>query len=155
MPQTYQQQPQQSAATAREYIFTITEPQMPESQDMHPAQQTQVVSRGQQQPRGPQNSYLVVDEQQPRTSRQQRTVHQSPSRCFNQHSVASVKGEESSHNISGLSSLFGKIQSVMNYQQMDTPQLFTPSDQHQHTASPPTTQQQDLPQQPAQPPAVI
>ena len=30
----------------------------------------------------------------------------------------------------------------MSYQQMDTPQPFTPSDLHQQAASPPSTQQQ-------------
>ena len=35
--------------------------------------------------------------------------------------------EESLHNTSGLSSLFAAIPSVLQYQQMDTPQPFSPS----------------------------
>ena len=44
--QTYQQQ---SAASAREYISTIPEIQMPASQTIQPAHQTLVMPRGQQQ----------------------------------------------------------------------------------------------------------
>ena len=39
---------------------------------------------------------------------------------------------------------FWEYQSVMSYLQMDKPQLLTPNDPHQHIASPPTTQQQEL-----------
>ena len=67
----------------------------------------------------------------------------SPSKSFKQPSVASFKGDKSSHNISGLSSLFGNIQPVMSYQLREIPQPFTPSDLHEHATSPPTTQQQE------------
>ena len=104
MPLSYQQQqPQQRAASGREYILTILETEMPASQAIQPAQQSQVVPRGQQQPRGPQTSYLVVDEQQPSTSRQLNFTI-SLTKAFNLPSVASVTGE-SAHNISGLSSI--------------------------------------------------
>ena len=63
-------------------------------------------------------SYIVVDDQQPRTSRQL---------LFNPHSVAPPQQEESQHNTSGSSSLFAVIPSVLTYQQMDTPQPFSPS----------------------------
>ena len=69
-----------------------------------PAQQRQVVPRGQQQLRGPQTSYLVVDKQQVGTPRQLHFTI-SPSKHFNPMSVASVIGEESLRNISGLSGL--------------------------------------------------
>ena len=62
-------------------------------------------------------SYVVVDDQQPGTSRQM---------IFNPPSVAPSQQEESQHNTSGLSSLFGAIPSVLQYQQMDT-QPFSPS----------------------------
>ena len=51
----------------------------------------------------------------------------SPAKAFNPPSVTTVTGRESTHNISGLSSLFGNILSVMSYQQMDTPLLQPPS----------------------------
>ena len=63
-------------------------------------------------------SYVVVDDQQPRTFRQI---------IFNPPSVAASQQEESQHNTSGLPSLFGAIPSVLQYQQMDTPQPFSPS----------------------------
>ena len=47
---------------------------------------------------------------------------------FNPPSVASATYEESQHNISGLSSFFGNILSVLSCQQIDTPQLFLPAD---------------------------
>ena len=85
-----------------------------------------------QQPSGPSSSstqptsYVVVDDQQPGTSRQ--TI-------FNPPSVAPSQQEESQHNTSGLSSLFAAIPSVLAYQQMDTPQPFLPS-QRQPASSP-------------------
>ena len=63
-------------------------------------------------------SYVAVDDQQPGTSRQL---------IFNPPSVAASQQEESQHNTSGLSSLIGAIPSVLQYQQMDTTQSFTPS----------------------------
>ena len=63
-------------------------------------------------------SYVVVDDQQHGTSRQM---------IFNPPSVAVSQQEESQHNTSGLSSLFGAIPSMLQYQQIDTPQPFSPS----------------------------
>ena len=60
-------------------------------------------------------SYVVVDDQQPGTSRQM--ICHPPS-------VAASQQEETQHNTSGLSSLFGAIPSVLQYQQIDT---FSPS----------------------------
>ena len=77
-----------------------------------------------QQPSGPSSSsaqptsYVVVDDQQPGTSRRM---------IFNPTSVEPSQQEESQHNTSGLSSLFAAIPSVLAYQQMDTPQPFSPS----------------------------
>ena len=102
-----------AAATAREHMSTSPESQMPTSQVTQSAQQSQVVPRGQEQPRGRQSSYLFVDGQQPGTLRQLHFTI-SPSNSCNPPSVASVT-EESSH-ISGLSTPFGNIQSVMSYQ---------------------------------------
>ena len=103
--------------------------------------------RGQQQPRGPETSYLVVDKQQPGTSLQLH-ITINPAKALNPQSVTSVTVKV---HTSQDSSLFGNIQSVTSYQQMDTLQPFSPSDPHQHTTSPPTIQQQEPPQ-PAQPP---
>ena len=47
---------------------------------------------------------------------------------FSPPSVASATGKESQHNISGLSSFFRNLQCLMSYQQMDTPQPFSPAD---------------------------
>ena len=63
-------------------------------------------------------SYIVVDDQQPGTSRQM---------IFNPPSVAASQQQESQHNTSGLSSLFGAFPSVLQYQKVDTPQPFSPS----------------------------
>ena len=77
-----------------------------------------------QQPSGPPSSaaqptsYVVMDDQQPGTFRQM---------IFNPPSVAPSQEEESQHNTSGLSSLLAAIPSVLMYQQMDTPQPFSPS----------------------------
>ena len=71
-------------------------------------------------------SYLVVDDQQSGTSRQL-MFSLSPTKTVNPPSVAAVQQEEIQHNTSGLSSLFGLIPSVLQYQQIDTPQPFSPS----------------------------
>ena len=102
---------QLSAASGREYIMTIPKTQMPASQVIKPAQQTQVVPRGQQQSRGQQTSYIVIDNQQPRTSRQLHFTI-SPTKAFNAPSVASVTGDEV-HTTSNNSCIFGNLQSVM------------------------------------------
>ena len=47
-----------------------------------------------------------------------------PNKALNPLSVTSATGEEDSHNISGLSSFFGNLQSDMSYQQINTPQPF-------------------------------
>ena len=125
---TYQL-PQASQSTAGgEYILTI-----PETQPVSiPVVQPQQTTTGQpvtviakvQQPSGPSSSsaqptsYVVVDDQQPGTSRRM---------ILNPPSVAPSQQEESQHNTSGLSSLFAAIPSVLTYQQMDTPQPFSPS----------------------------
>ena len=86
-------------------------------------------------------SYIVVDDQQPGTSRQM---------FFNPPSVAPSQQEESQHNTSGLSSLFAAIPSVLTYQQMDTPQPFSPSQlQPAPSAVPLIMTSQDLPASPA------
>ena len=123
MPQT-SQKPQHPAPAAREYVLYIPETQMPASHAIQLAQQSQVAFRGQQL-RGHLLSYRFVDKQQPSTSRQLHFTI-SPAKHFNSLSVASVTGEESTNNISALSSIFGNIQSVMSYPQMDTPQPLTP-----------------------------
>ena len=85
-----------------------------------------------QQPLGPpsasaqETSYIIVDDQQSGTSRQM---------IFNPPSVAPSQQEESQHNTSGLSSLFAAIPSVLQYQQINTPQPFSPS-QPQQAPSP-------------------
>ena len=117
------QQPQQPAPAAREYILTIPETQIPASQVIQPAQQSKVATKGQQQQsRGQQTSFIVVD------NRQAGPYPLIPMKHFNPPSVAYATGEESQHNISGLSSFFGNLQSVMSYQQIDTPQPFSPPD---------------------------
>ena len=124
---TYQLPEASQSTAAREYVLTI-----PETQPVSiPVVQPQQTTTGQpvtviakvQQPSGPSSSsaqptYVVVDDQQPGTSRQM---------LFNPPSVAPSQQEESQHNTSGLSSLFAAIPSVLMYQQMDTPQPFSPS----------------------------
>ena len=123
MPQTFLQ-PQQPAPAAREYILTIPETQMPSSQVVQPAQQSQVASKGQQQSRVQQTSFLVIDDQQAGPS-QPLTFTLMPVKPFNSPSIASATGEESQHNISGLSSFFGNLKFVMSYQQIDTRQPYS------------------------------
>ena len=68
VPQTFQQ-PQQPAPAARECILTIPETQMPLSQVIQPAQQSQ-----QQQSRGQPTPFLVIDDQKAGASRPLDTV---------------------------------------------------------------------------------
>ena len=148
---TYQL-PEESKSTAgREYVLTI-----PETQPVSiPVVQPQQTTTGQpvtviakvQQPSGPPSlsaqptSYVVVDDQQPGTSRQM---------IFNPPSVATSQQEESQHNTSVLSSLFAAIPSVLTYQQMDTPQPFSPS-QLQPAPSPvPSSTHHDYSRPPSQ-----
>ena len=126
---TTYQLPEASQATAgREYILTIPETQPVSIPVVQPTQtatgEPVTVIAKVQQPSRPSSasaqptSYVVVDVQQPGTSRQM---------IFNPPSVAPSPQEENQHNTSGLSSLFGAIPSVLQYQQMDTPQPFSPS----------------------------
>ena len=126
---TKYQLPEASQATAgREYILTIPETQpvsIPVVQPTETAtrEPVTVIAKVQQLPRpssasAQPTSYIVGDGQQPGTSRQM---------IFNPPSVAASQQEESQHNTSGLSSLFAAISSVLQYEQMDTPQTFSPS----------------------------
>ena len=123
------QLPEASQATAgRENILTIPETQPVSITVVQPTQSATgepvTVIAKVQQPSRPSSvsaqptSYVVVDDQQPGTSRQM---------IFNPPSVALSQQEESQHNTSGLSSLFGAIPSVLQYQQINTPQPFSPS----------------------------
>ena len=139
MPKIFQEL-QQPAKAAREFILTITETQMPASQAIQPTQQSKVTTKEQQQPRGQPTSFLVVDNGQAGPSRPL-TFTLYPMIHFGPPSVASATGKESQHNISGLSSFFGNIQSVMSFQQIDTLQRFSTPDttsclfpNHYHTA---------------------
>ena len=87
VPQTFQQQP---APAGQENTLTIVDTQMPVSQPIQTSQQSHVSPRGQLQPRGPQASFVVADDQQ-------------------------ATGEESQHNISGLFSFFENVKSVISY----------------------------------------
>ena len=126
---TTYQLPEASQATAgREYILTIPETRAVSIPVVQPTQTATgqpvtVIAKVQQPPRPSSASaqptfYVVVDDQQPGTSRQM---------IFNPPSVAASQQEETQHNTSGLSSLFGAIPSVRQYQQMDTAQPFSPS----------------------------
>ena len=121
--------PEATQATAGcEYILTIPETQAVSIPVVQPSQiattQLATVIAKLQHPSRPSSvsaqptSYVVVDDQQPGTSRQMN---------FNPPSVAASHQEESQHNTSGLSSLFGAIPSVLQYQQINTPQPFSPS----------------------------
>ena len=131
------QLPEASQATAgHEYILTIPETQpvsipVVQATQIATTQPVTVIAKVQQPPRpssasAQPTSYVVVDDQWPGTSRQM---------IFNPPSVAASQHEESQHNTSGLSSLFEAIPSVLRYQQLDTPQPFSPS-QLQPTPSP-------------------
>ena len=77
-------------------------------------QQSQVANKGQQPPRGQPTSFIVFDNQQAGPSRLV-TFTLTSIKHFNPPSVASATGEESQHNISGLSGFFENLQSVMTY----------------------------------------
>ena len=125
---TYQLPEASQATTGCEYILTIPETQPVSIPVVQPTQTATgepvtVIAKVQQPPRpssasAQPTSYIVVDDQQPGTSRQM---------LFNPPSVAPSQQEESQHNTSGLSSLFAVIPSVLMYQQMDKPQPFSPS----------------------------
>ena len=115
-------------ATGHEYILTISDTQAVSISVVQPTQiaitQPATVIDKVQQPSRPSSasaqptSYVVVDDQQPGTSRQM---------IFNPPSVAASQQEKSQHNTSRLSSLFGAVPSLLQYQQVDTPQPFSPS----------------------------
>ena len=105
------QLPEATQATAgREYIFTIL--------DTPPVSVTQpaTVIAKVQQPQGRASASAqppsIVDDQQPGTFRQLMFTL-SPAKTVNPPSVASGQQEDSQHNTSGLSSLFGDIPSVL------------------------------------------
>ena len=124
---------------------------MPANKAIQSAQQSQLATKGQHQPRGQPTSFLVVDDQKTGPLRPL-SFTLTLTKHFKMLSVASVAGEESQNNISGLSSLFGNLQSVMSYQQIATPEPFLPPVPQQHAASPPTiTAQQEHQQPPYQP----
>ena len=77
----------------------------------------------------------------------------SPTKTFNLSSVTSMQGEESQHNTSGLSSSFGSIPFVLQYQQIDTPQPFSPSQLQPAPSQVPTSTQKKTSKtsQPVQP----
>ena len=94
-------------------------------------------------------SFIIVDEQKPEPSRQLMFAL-SPTKTLNPPSVASGQQEDNQHNFSGFSSLFGSIPSILQSQQIDTPQPFSPS-QLQLAPSPvPTTTQQEEARPPSQ-----
>ena len=124
---TFQLPEASQAIAGREYILTIPETQPVSIPVVQPTQTATgepvtVIAKVQQPPRpasasAQPTSYIVVDDQQPGTSRQI---------IFNPSSVAPSPQEESQHNTSGLFNLFGAIPSVLQYQQMDVPQPFSP-----------------------------
>ena len=149
------QLPQETQATGgREYILTIPETRSVSIPVVQPTQisagePVTVIAKVEQPPRPsssspstqPATSYVVVDDQQPGSSRQM---------IYNPPSVAPSQQEESQHNTSGLSSLSAAIPSVLQYQQIDTPQPFSPS-QFQPAPSPvPSTTHQEQSRPPSQ-----
>ena len=125
-------QPTQIAAPQPATVIAkVQQPQRPASASVQPA------------------SYLIVDDQQPGIPRHLMFTL-SPAKKVNPPSVASGQQEDSQHNTSGLSSLFESIPSVLQYQHIDTPQLFSPS-QLQPAPSPvPSTSQQEQSRPPSQ-----
>ena len=104
---------------------------MPSSQVIQPVQQSQVATKGQQQQsRGQPTSFVVIDNPQAGPSRPV-TFTLTSTKHFTPPPVATATGKESQHNISGLSSFFGNIPSVLSYQQMDILQPF-PQLTHEH-----------------------
>ena len=97
-------QPQQQTLhnqqpTAREYILTIPETQIPTSKVIQPTQKSYVATKGQQQQqtRGQSTSFLVIDNQQAGPLRPLKYTL-TLIKHFNLPSVASTTGEESQHN---------------------------------------------------------
>ena len=114
-----------------------------------------MASKGQQkQSRGQTTSFMVVDDQQQAGPSRPLMFTLTLMKHLNPPSVASARGEESQHNISGLPSFFGNLKSVMSFQQIDTLQLFLPVNIPVPATSPPITNasQQEYQQPAAQPP---
>ena len=147
------QLPEATQVTAgREYILTILETQAVSIPVVRPTQiattQPATVIAKVQQPSRPSSastkpatSYVVVDDQQPGTSRQM---------IFNPPSVAASQQEESQYNTCGLSSLFGAIPSVLQYQQINTPQPFSSSQLQAAPSSVPSSTHQEQSRPPSQ-----
>ena len=107
--QTFKQPQQPAPAAIREYILTIPETQMPSSQVIQSSQQIQVASKGQQQqPRGQPTFFLVINDQQAGPTRPLMFTL-TPKKHFNPLSVESATGENSQHNIFGISCFFGNL----------------------------------------------
>ena len=106
------------STAASEYILTIPDTQMQANQVIRFSFQSGGVTGTTAQ-----RAANVPESQQPETSSRQL---RASTHCL-------------SPLLQHLSSLFGKTQSVMNHQQMNTPQPFIPSDQQQHTTSPPSS----------------
>ena len=129
------QVPEATQATAGwEYILTIPDTQPVSVPVVQPTQivttQPATVIAKVQQPARPTSASakptVVVDDQQSGTSRQL-TFILSPAKPANPPSIASGQQEDSQQNTSGLSSLFDGIPSVLQYQQINMPQPFSPS----------------------------
>ena len=102
---------------------------MPASHIIQPAQQSQVAPRGQQQPRRQLTLFAVVDYQRAGPSGPF-IFTLSLMKQFSPLSVASaIDGEV--YTTYQDSNFLEILQSVMSYQQIDTPQLFSPSPWHQ------------------------
>ena len=139
------QLPEATQATAGcEYILTIPETEAVSIPVVQPTQiataQPATVVAKVQQPSRPSSvsaqptSYVVVDDQQPGTSRQM---------IFNPPSVAASQQEESQHNTSALSSLFGAIPSVpFSPSQLQPAPSPVPSSTHQEQSRPPSQSSQ-------------
>ena len=131
------QVPEATQATAgQEYILTIPDTQPVSIPVVQPSQiatmqpatvivEVQHPSRRVSMSAQP-ASFLVVDYQQPGTSRQLMFTL-SPAKPANPPSVGSGQQEDSQHNTSGLSTLFGVIPRVLQYQLIYTPQPYSPS----------------------------
>ena len=148
----------EATQTTAEYILTILDTQPVSMPAVLPSQiaiiQPATVIAKIQQPSpppsasAPPTSYIVVDDQQPETSRQL-LFTLSLAKPANPPSIGSAQQEDSQHNTSGLSSLFGGIPSVQPYQQIDTP-VISPS-QFQPSPSPvPYLSHQEESQPPSQ-----
>ena len=122
---TFQLSEATQATAGHEYILTIPDTQPVSIPVVQPTQiattQPATVIVKVQQPSRPSSGSAqptsYVDDQQPGTS----------SRQLEPPSAAASQQEETQHNTSGLSCLFGAIPHVLQYQQIDTPQPFSPS----------------------------